>query len=251
MKNVVKYIVLVFTVGIYLTFLNTDLILDNVDVTAFYNSKIYIVVLLVLIVVYVILVSISFLNSVLLTKKEERSRQVRLLDKINEIDPNFDEYQFINTVFEKYKEIQEACSNYDLKTINKNVTNQVYDEYVTELEKLKRKNRIFKASDIRLDLGKLLDISKYHNVIKTRVYLSVSSCNSIIDSRTNKVIKGGKFRVYTSYMFNFIKIIDECPNCGADTKDDQDVCSKCGNKIIKTNHNWIIAKREIINKGKE
>ena len=250
LKKALIFIIIFFVVGVGITLYNSDYILDRLDIIAILQNKIYISILIGLFIIYAILITISTLNRIILTHKEEEVRQIKLLDKIKNIDPDLNEFELVNQIFEIYKNIQNSCSNYDLDTIDKYVTNKIYNDYKIELESLKNKNRRFKADDIVLECGKLLDVSKYHNVIKTRIYLSVTSDNKIIDNKTNEVITGG-FRIYTSYMFTFIKIVNECPNCGSNTANDIDVCKNCGINIIKSKQNWIMAKKDIVNKGKE
>ncbi len=211
------------------------------------NSKLYITIILILVFIYLILTSISAINRIILTKKEEQERRYKLLEKIKKIDPYLDEQKLIDDIFKIYNILKEASYKQDLKTIKKYVTKEFCEEYTKKLKTSNKK--MIKMDNIVLDIGKLLDISKKNNTIKIRVYMSVISHNYLIDTINNKPIKGGKNRYFTSYMFTFVKTIDKCPYC-LNVINEDTVCKKCKKEINYDNYDWIMAKKEIINKGR-
>lgn len=178
-------------------------VLGDSGLTKYYHNKLYLLALLILVGIYLLLIIISAVNDIVLTKREEEERLVKLREKIESVDPTLDKFKLVDEVFASFKKIREYFYSYDVENLKKYVTDEVYDNYVKEINNLKSQNKTYEIDNIKLDCGELLDISKNGNVIKTRTYLAVTT--NMRDSE--KYLSDSN-----AYMLTFIKINSEDTN---------------------------------------
>lgn len=205
--------------------------------------------LIILIFFFLILVAISFINELSISYKEKKKRKSLLNEKINKYLPNLNRKQLLDGSFKVYKILQQACEEYNLKTIDKYTTDELCEEYTKHLDKLKSKHIKIQSKEINLEDIELIDIKKIKNLLVIVIYIQVSS-NIILLDDNNIIIKDNQNKkTYISNMLTFIKYLDICSVCGVDIKNNSTgECYHCNTKLVKHTSNWLLAKREFIDK---
>ncbi len=178
-------------------------------------------------------------------------------EKIREVDPNLNLEEFKNDVFEIYNSIQVAWMNFDTETIRKNVTDEIYNMYKSQLEILKRKHQKNMMEEITLKDIKLIRLEKENDCITASVYLEVKCRDYVINEKTKAIVRGTKQPVIIEYVLTFIKSalpekeMETCPNCGAPIEmNGSATCPYCDSTLVKTSKSYVMSKKTVINQRK-
>jgi len=155
--------------------------------------------------------------------------------------------------FNLYKQIQYAWMNFDEEMIRKCTTDEMYNMYLMQLDTLKVKNQKNIMYDIKY-LGSSIKERYEENGQETIVMnMNVSCYDFIIDTKTNKVVRGSasKLNIY-NYELIFVrtketKNVDICPRCGAPVEGNSSgVCEYCKSTIISNNYTLVMSKKKMI-----
>ena len=155
--------------------------------------------------------------------------------------------------FNLYKQIQYAWMNFDEEMIRKCTTDEMFNMYLMQLDTLKVKNQKNIMYDIKY-LGSNIKERYEENGQETIVMtMNVSCYDFIIDTKTNKVVRGSasKLNIY-NYELTFVrtkenKNINICPRCGAPVKgNNSGVCEYCRSTIISSNYTLVMSKKKMI-----
>ncbi len=159
-------------------------------------------------------------------------------------------------VFEIYKNIQIAWTNFDYETMQKYTSDEMFNMYKMQLETLKMKNQKNVMSDfIKRDIA-ITDIYADNDLVTIKLELVVAQKDYVIDAQ-NKVIKGTDARrMLMHYELTFTMTKDanngKCPNCGAPIANQaSNICSYCNSTIVSSHHDLIMTKKEKKGQGWE
>ena len=172
-------------------------------------------------------------------------------DKLKEILPDFDENTFRTQAYTIYKDIQTAWMNFDEETIRKNVTDEMYNMYKSQLTTLKVKKQTNVMKDFNLLGFNIVGMETKDNIISLTVTMQVE-CYDYITDKDSKVVRGtDKRKVIYNYAMTFNKGIstkpNKCPNCNAPLENvNSSVCPYCDSVIIGENYDWILAKKQVL-----
>lgn len=186
------------------------------------------------------------------TIKEELS-----YDEIKAIDPNLDKELLKEQVFNLYKDVQIAWMNFDYDTLRKNLTDEMYNMYSSQLKTLKLKNQKNIMKDITLTSCKITSIDIANGKEEVQIYLNVIQYDYVID-KDKKVVRGtDKYKNNVEYKITLIRNIDnkkieKCPNCNAPIEIvSGGVCPYCDSTIINNNEEFIMSKKECISQSQK
>ena len=131
-----------------------------------------------------------------LLKTEPKEIKVNLADRYDDLSSDklkkfeIDSNDFKKMVYEKFTLIHNALSKYDYETLKKNLTNDLYQYYVSQLEILKQiKRKNFMNNFELLDI-KIYNVSNEHDLLWIDVYLNVRMLDYVVDIDTNECING-------------------------------------------------------------
>ena len=167
---------------------------------------------------------------------------------VNEYD---DKKKLEIEAFNIYSQLQYAWMNFDEDTIRKYTTDEMYNMYLMQMDTLKVKNQKNIMCDINY-LGSYIENKFEENGQETiSIILEVSCRDFIIDTTTNKVVRGNiDIKRYT-YKLTFVKTVDNkdidvCPRCSAPVEgNNSGVCEYCRSTLINNNYTLVLSKKEM------
>lgn len=194
-------------------------------------------------------------------EKKNKKKILRALKEKNKKDtdvkiPGFDRLKFIEDAYDNFVTIQESWMNFDYDNIEKLVTNELYNSYITQLKTLKIKNQKNIMSNFELVSNRIVyfDESEREYTIKTE--MQVKFYDYIVD-KDNNIIRGNDDRrVIMTYELTYVKSKDNkeniCPNCKSPLGNNYtNVCKYCGSTIINDYHDFVLSKKEAIGQRPE
>ena len=207
--------------------------------------------------VIVITVIVIIVISIICSKKEVKLTEIDSYsklsdDEIHEYISDLDIEKFNNKVFDNYKKIQEAWSNFDIDTIRNLVSDEIYNMYSMQLDTLKVKSQKNIMSDITYVNNYITNIIVDNDTETIETILKVSCFDYLVDDKNN-VVRGNKnIKLHYTYKLTFTRKIDKtnlkyCPNCGAELSiNSSGVCDYCKSTIINNETDWIMTKKEML-----
>ena len=203
------------------------------------------------IAVLIILAIIYFSNK----KKGNKVVEDALNSNLELLDINIfpEEKRLEIEAFNLYKQIQFAWMNFDEELLRKSTTDEMYNMYLMQLDTLKVKNQKNIMYDIKY-LGSSIKQKYEENGQETiTLNMQVSCYDFIINTKTNKVVRGSSSKLNTySYELTFVrtkenKEIDICPQCGAPVEgNNSGVCEYCKSTLISNNYTLIMSKKKML-----
>lgn len=176
-------------------------------------------------------------------------------------DSVFEEYglnkeEVKEELYNLFVEIQSAWMNFDYDILSKLCTNELFNTYKSQLNVLKLKNEKNIMYDFELLNCKIIKINKVKNKLNFTVYMKIRFNDYVINTKTNKVIRGDKYQLITNnYLMTFVKgnkAINKCPSCGAMISGHAtDKCEYCKSVIVKETIHYILSKKSNINGSNE
>ena len=178
-------------------------------------------------------------------------------DEIKTIDPSLDKEKLKEQVFNIYKDVQIAWMNFDDATLRKELTDELYNMYSSQLKTLKLKNQKNTMKDILLKNCQIKSINIANGKEEVVVYLNVSQYDYVED-KSGKIVRGtDKYKNNVEYLITFIrnvekKKIDKCPNCGAKIEiESGGICPYCDSTIVNNNEDFVMSKKECVGQCRE
>ena len=156
-------------------------------------------------------------------------------------------------IYDIYVRIQEAWMNYKLDDVKDSLSDELYNQYIAQLNTLEVKNQRNIMSDFKCLNCAIIGIDEKEGTQILDVRLKVNCRDYIIDDKTKKVLRGDKRKLHTyNYELHFERseetVVTKCPNCGAelDSKGQNITCPYCNSKIIRKSKNLVLRKKEMI-----
>ncbi len=137
-------------------------------------------------------------------RDENIKHEVELKNSIKEYFPGYTreslEEEIKNTIYK----ILNAYTNYDYDTLNKMCTEELFDKYKIQLDKLKNKNKKNIFSDFEEETIDINNIYESNGTVTLEIWYYSKYYNYIIN-KNNRVIKGSKKEKYSdSFSMKFI-----------------------------------------------
>lgn len=162
-----------------------------VDVGSVLEYRIYgaIITVLVVIILWIIMFIELFKSEPKQINVNMSDRYVELsLDKLKVLGVNYEKFKLM--IYQRFKDIHLAYSNFDYDILKLNLTNDLYKYYVQELDDMKSKSYKNIIKDIELVELKVYDINDTYGVLNISVYLNVRMYDYIINEKTHECVFG-------------------------------------------------------------
>ena len=159
-------------------------------------------------IIYIIIFLAYIITLIIVVNYLVKKRLNEEINKLKEVDKNFNEEKFNNETFEIYKEIQLAWCDFNLDKVKELISEEMYNKYTEKLKDLKDKNQKNMMDEIELESNKIVDVNT-ENEIEITCEMSVKCIDYIIDDK-EKIVKGNKKKKYKyKYRLTFIKNLKE------------------------------------------
>ena len=207
-------------------------------------------------------VIIEFFGMFIRVFKFSSKERKRLNGEAN-FDYNFDDCDLTNTgldadkihkeVYDIYVKVQEAWMNFTLDDVKDILSDELYNQYITQDDTLKVKNQRNVMSDFKYLICAIRKVEEKDNTQIINTVLQVQCKDYIIDDNTKKVLRGNENTINTyTYELEFEKskdtVITKCPSCGADLdpKGQSVTCEYCKAKIVRKSSNLVLRKKRML-----
>ena len=208
----------------------------------------------VTIVFVIILISLA-------SNKNSKSHQVSTIEKYNELssdyvnniinDFNIDDFK--SFAYKTFFDVQMAWMEFDYDKLKELLTDELYNNYCTNLESLKLKGQKNVMKGFDLSNIKLTGLKEENNLYIATIVLNVKFYDYISDEKGNLLRGSDSRKVNNTYKLTFIRSKDKekdiinCPRCGAPVLGNATgICEYCGSKLINDAYDWVLSKKEII-----
>ncbi len=215
--------------------------------------------------IWLIMVGICYLCAKIQDKHdkkqlEKRNNEFNSLYKINKkvSEDEFSKYikkesmaDFVLDRFQDYVDIQNAWMEFDYDALSNKTTNELYNQYLMQLETLKAKGQKNVMNSFTYVKGKVTNIEKTDNQLAVTVEIVTRFYDYIINQEDERILRGDNYKKVTlHYQMTFVKsakksVITHCPNCGAKLKKTStNVCEFCKTTITKESDEWLLAEKK-------
>lgn len=176
------------------------------------------------------------------------------IEKIKEVDSEFNIEKFKTTAFNIYKDIQTAWMDFDTDTIRNLTTDELYNMYSAQLTTLKVKKQKNIMKNIEYIDSKIVNVKNNNDINTVVVYLNVKCLDYVVDEKTNNTLRGSDTnRLNIEYLLTFVKDsknnkeIEKCPNCGAPVDIiGSATCAYCNSVLVKNASKYVLSKKSCI-----
>ena len=220
---------------------------------------------IVVLCIWLIMVGICYLCAKIQDKHdkkqlEKRNNEFNSLYKINKkvSEDEFSKYikkesmaDFVFERFQDYIDIQNAWMEFDYDALSNKTTNELYNQYLMQLETLKAKGQKNIMNSFTFVKGKVTNIEKTDNQLAVTVEIVTRFYDYIINQEDERILRGDNYKKVTlHYQMTFVKstkksITTHCPNCGAKLKKTStNVCEFCKTTITKESDEWLLAEKK-------
>lgn len=184
-------------------------------------------------------------------KEEEENKRIVAAD-FNKYIKKETQEEFIKKRYEDFVAIQCAWMDFDYNALREKTTDELYNQYIMQLETLKVKKQQNIMKDFEFFSGEIVSVSKENNKLYVTIKLCAEFYDFIIDTNKQEIIRGTrKDKEMPTYEMIFVKSVKTpntncCPNCGAKlNKKNIDTCEFCKTKITKETEDWLLASKKI------
>lgn len=180
--------------------------------------------------------------------KEDYDTFILLDEDVKKYIPNYNKEKFMNDRFEDYVKVQNAWMTFDYDVLRSMLTDELYNQYVMQLDTLKVKNEKNVMSDFVYKDGYVTNIKSENNTLIITLELEVEFYDYI--EKDGKVVRGSKKRKITqhygmTFVCNISEKLDKCPNCGAKLNNNaSNKCESCGSIVTGLSDKWVLSKKE-------
>ena len=158
---------------------------------------------------------------------------------------------FLLNRYQDYLAIQYAWMEFKYNILSEKTTNELYNQYVMQLETLKTKNQKNVMKEFIYIDSMITEITNHDNETAVTLELITTFYDYIEDSAG--IVRRGSdsTKVCMYYKMVFVKnnnISDNvCPNCGAKLENNSTItCNFCHSKITRKANAWLLAKKECL-----
>ncbi len=170
--------------------------------------------------------------------------------KLKELVPGFEEGEFLKNGYQIFLDVQDAWTNFDLEKVRNSITDEMFNQYESQLSSMEIKGEQNIMKDFVLKGSAITNCSKQNDNIEVTTKYIVEFYDYIVDKESGNVKRGSKTsKVRMYYDLTFIMSasqtkITHCPNCGAEVNiSTSGTCEYCGSKIVGENASWVMSKK--------
>ena len=186
-------------------------------------------------------------------RKQERKEIAREQEKWKELATSIgiDNKEVTEELYQIFVDVQNAWMNFDYDKLKELCSDELYNSYKKDLEILKLKNgqnimNSFHPKDMYIKKATRKD-----NALEVEFYLDIKFKDYVINTITNKVIRGSKNQtMHNKYCLVYQKqdfYTDKCPSCGEKLPATSNTtCPSCNSIIINNTNKYILVFKEII-----
>lgn len=221
------------------------------------NSKIYLLIVFILISVFAILAlsifAIPFLIVMFIAyiKSKDKIKNIISEDVSEEIlkEFNIEDIEKLKwDLYNNFVEIQRSWMNFNYNNLKSLTTDELYNQYKSQLEVLELKGDKNVMERFEYVDSKIVSIEKIGNKENLKLMLNVKMYDYILN-KEGKVIQGDKNRrIDITYIIHFERNITSnitiCPNCGGQVLDN--TCLNCNSKVLYGSNEYVMSKKENI-----
>ena len=158
-------------------------------------------------------------------------------------------------VFNTYKNIQYAWTNFDYDRIRMLTTDEIFNMYSSQLNTLEIKNQVNIMSEIEKNDVRILSVKKENGINTIEAYLKVNCYDYVINKATNQIVRGINDRkMELEYIITLVKDANSsnkntviCPNCGAEVEMTAGgKCKYCDAVLVQKASDYVMSKKECI-----
>ena len=173
-------------------------------------------------------------------------------EEIKELLPNETRDSLLDKLTQKFIDVQNAWMNFDYDALKNLCSDELFNTYKAQLDTLKLKNGQNIMSNFRPIFSNITSLKVEDGLIIIKMFLKISFFDYVIDTKTQKVIRGNKSHLFNN-LYNLEYIIgkdDEehkCPNCGAKVENvTAGKCKYCGAPIVVKPRDYVLNRKNII-----
>ena len=175
-------------------------------------------------------------------------------EDVNKVIPNFDIAEFNFKAYQIFYDVQMAWMDFDYDKLKELLTDELYNNYVMQLDTLKLKNHKNTMKGFELIETCLNNLKEENDKYIAEVYLNVKFYDYVENIKSGMILRGTPNRKLNNiYRLTFIRTkdqsnnINECPRCGAPVEGNSTgICEYCKSKLVNDNYNWVMSKKEIV-----
>lgn len=206
----------------------------------------------IVLLIVIIIIAISVISA---NKKQKALIDQALKSKLEllDVDKYPEEKRLEIKAFNIYKELQYAWMNFDEEKIRNITTDEMYNMYLMQLDTLKVKNQKNIMYDIKYLGSKIINRYQENGQETIVMNMQVSCYDFLIDTKTNKVVRGMANKVnYYNYELTFVqttenKKLNICPRCGAPVESNNSgVCEYCKSTLVNDNYTLVMSKKKML-----
>lgn len=176
-------------------------------------------------------------------------------EKVNQVIANFSIEEFNFKAYQIFYDVQMAWMNFDYNKLKELLTDELYNNYIMQLDALKLKNHKNTMKGFELIETCLSSLKEENDKYIAEVYLQVKFYDYVENVKTGMILRGTPNRKLNNiYKLTFIRTKEEsnninvCPQCGAHVEGNSTgICEYCKSKLVNDNYNWVMSKKEINN----
>ena len=184
-------------------------------------------------------------------RKQERKEIAREQEKWKELATSIgvDSKEVTEELYQIFIDVQNAWMNFDYDKLKELCSDELYNSYKKDLEILKLKNgqnimNSFHPKDMYIKKATRKD-----NALEVEFYLDIKFKDYVINTKTNKVIRGSKHEtMHNKYWLIYHKqnfYTDKCPSCGEKLPATSNTtCPSCGSTIINNTNKFVLVHKE-------
>ena len=175
-------------------------------------------------------------------------------EQIRKTLPGFDKNEFFKEAFTIYQNVQNAWMNFEMEKVRDQLTDELYNMYLSQVETLKIKGQQNIMKDFKLTNARVTGFYVENDTVQMITSMTIEFYDYIIDVASGKVLRGNSQRkCCVEYEMTFIQSLKQkqtkitCPNCGAPVNiNASNKCSYCASTIVQENAKWVLSKKKNI-----
>ncbi|MBQ4030209.1 MAG: zinc-ribbon domain-containing transport protein [Bacilli bacterium] len=173
-------------------------------------------------------------------------------DDVRRILPKETMESLVKKLVDKFIAIQNAWMDFDYDALRSLCSDELFNTYKAQLDALKIKNGKNIMSDYNPLYAKITSLKEENGFIIIKMFLKIAFYDYVIDTRTEKVIRGHKhYRFKNMYRLEYIIGADnkeqKCPNCGAKIVNvTSGKCKYCGSVLVTKPKDYVLNKKNIL-----
>ncbi len=211
-----------------------------------------IIIVIIIVVIIIIIASKSSKNSL----NNPNNSNVNKLGNVDVNIPGFNESDFLNQTYKTYIDVQHAWTNFDYDTLQKLLSDELYNSYKSQLKALSLKKQKNLMHDFELVSNEITSFSESEKEYTIKTKMCVKFYDYVVD-KDEKVLRGNnKRRIIMTYELTFVKSkadkANKCPNCNAPLDNvASSICPYCNSTIVADYHDFVLSKKQAINQRAE